>query len=824
MEAEVGAGETRADNASGFKMPYPVATIANLEQRAYINVDNGNIPEWLFTRVHKFCGIAKDPTRLLRDNQASLKDTFQKLHVNIDVEFHRRGQQRAEADTAPWSEHTLGSAGLLTFLLWVTKNRALKPGNKVKALNLILALAQQAMEYAVLAGNADLICMGMLVATGGSLVCQELAFNAQGLCHNAWKALLIKNVGVVALWGKLCTRTWLNRCLSTSLEHASFSDVLFFLIYMWCHPTLTLAGCNVWQACGQHCLPNLLNNISQWLTTFARHLADQALQHLPALTTKSGRARRIADPVNKLLLLFKLRKEKVHRKRVADTHDYGSQSTRMIAFENYIDSLLYLQALEGTFGGSASQQISVCWDPSSYGGKDTYIGVVYDPAKNLAAFLPSQQLSQVMMSDLEQGLLPLARSRKLTRLDGFKELKGLSSSLRGIGIDIIDFKVPEGLLCRPLEAGEYRLVGPTGSVYVHFEETGALVPQVPAHLDLGALPCLLSVSDQGPNNTASLNYCMYSKQALLFWSSWDPFHRAWNDIKNAFKKTQCRAWRVVLELSLVANMNYGPFGSSSWFYKKRAKLEQLLLTTTVGSAHWQQFQHLIAMERKQQEPSTGEEAQSLLDSMASLESFLNKGPLIKLMRWFSFFESMLFHQGDWFATKMVILHAAGDEAEASGEDVDMGPLVGNEDHKKELQDLKKRKGTWKLAPQLINHRNIAIKDCILSVGRSTWKHFAERSRQLLSPDHILEYNISCAFRSFWVSELADMIGQSLWDTRNLDHVLPKWCMHSDALIWHMDILDHLLETRAMSRCIPLHATCFVPPLAIPNSRSGKGCP
>lgn len=672
----------------------------------------------------------------------------------------------------------------------------------------MLAIAQQAMEYAAHAGNLELICMGMVLSNSGTLACQELAFNEQGLCHNAWKALLIQNAGVVALWQSLCTKTWLNRCLSTSLEHASFSDVLFFLIYMWCHPTLSVARSNVWKACGQHCLPNVLNNISQWLTAFARHLANQVLQHLPALTTKSGRARRAADPVNKLLLLWKLRKEKLHRKRVADTHDYGSQATRMIAFENYIDSLLYLQMLESTFGGSTSQQISVCWDPSSYGGKDTYIGVVYDPEKNLAAFLPSQQLSQVMMSDLEQGLLPLAKSRKLTRLEGFKELKGLSSSLRGIGIDITDFKVPEGLFCRPLEAGEYRLVGPNGVVYVLCEQ-GTLVPQVPAHLDLGALPCLLSVSDQGPNNTASLNYCMFSKQALLFWGTWDPFHRAWNDIKGAFKKTQCRAWRVVLEMSLVANMNYGPFGSSSWFYKKRAKLEQLLLTTTVGSTHWQQFQHLIAMERRQQEPRTGEEAQSLLDSMASLESFLNKGPLIKLMRWFSFFESMLFHNGDWWATKMVILHGAGDEGGAgeSGEDdVDMEQLAGHEDHRKELQELKKRKGTWKLAPQLINHRNLAIKDCILSVGRATWKHFAERSRQLLSPAHILEYNISCAFRSYWVSELADMIGQSLWDPRNLDHVLPKWCMHSDALIWHTDIFDSFVEARSMSlaafHCMP----------------------
>lgn len=225
---------------------------------------------------------------------------------------------------------------------------------------------------------------------------------------------------------------------------------------------------------------------------------------------------------------------------------------------------------------------------------------------------------------------------------------------------------------------------------------------------------------------------MYSSAALLFWSTWDPFHRCWNDIKGSLKKAKCQAWRCVLELALVANLNYGPFGSSTWFFKKRSKLEQFLLSTSVSHDKWQRFQHLICMERRQAEPSSPEDQQRLLDSMACIESFLNKGPLIKLMRWFSWFESMAYITGDFFATKMILEDAEEDEGSAG--EVEVEVLRLNQDHKQELNELKKRKGSWKLAPSLIHDKNLAIKDCIMAVGRASWKSFALRAKGVSSTD------------------------------------------------------------------------------------------
>ena len=515
-EEEPGQERQVEDDLKGFQLPYPVATLQDVEQRAYINEKKGNTPEWLYQRVHAYCGVAKDSGRLLRNNQASLKEAFESLQVPMEMELHYRKQgEPEEGHEAAWQDHTLGSGGFFAFLLWAMRNRALKASTKVKALNLFLIMAQKAMDFAFLSANPEVVCMVLMHTGQGTLVSEELHFSEQGLCHDRWKGFLHQNTGAIALWEKLGSRTWLNRCISSSSAHASWQDICFFLCFIYCHQTLAMARTHLWKAIGRHCLPIVLNQAAQWLNHMARELGKQALQQLPELRTKTGRAKRCADPVNKLLLLWKLRKKKLHRKTIGSTHDTGKASQRMLKFENYIDCLLYLQQLESAFGGDPRPQLSISWDPSTYGGKDTFVGCVYNPQTNLAGYLPNQQLTQVMVSDLETSLLPLARSRKLTRLDGYKDLKGLSASLGGIGLRLEDFKVPEGLLWRPMQAGQFRLRGANGNIFV-VDEDGHVKRQLPDGLDLGNIPCLVSTSDQGPKcSSTELLHVQQSGTAFL---------------------------------------------------------------------------------------------------------------------------------------------------------------------------------------------------------------------------------------------------------------------------------------------------------------------
>ena len=68
-----------------------------------------------------------------------------------------------------------------------------------------------------------------------------------------------------------------------------------------------------------------------------------------------------------------------------------------------------------------------------------------------------------------------------------------------------------------------------------------------------------------------LKYLMHFKLTLLgsFWSL--PQTMKWLE-ENAMK----RCWRMVLEMTLVANLNYGPFGSAGWYWKKPAKLDMFM--------------------------------------------------------------------------------------------------------------------------------------------------------------------------------------------------------------------------------------------------------
>ena len=51
----------------------------------------------------------------------------------------------------------------------------------------------------------------------------------------------------------------------------------------------------------------------------------------------------------------------------------------------------------------------------------------------------------------------------------------------------------------------------------------------------------------------------------------DPNHRVWNDIKLAAQRTRSFLWKSIIQLMLVFNLNYGPYGQGHWFEEKKEK-------------------------------------------------------------------------------------------------------------------------------------------------------------------------------------------------------------------------------------------------------------
>jgi hypothetical protein len=180
----------------------------------------------------------------------------------------------------------------------------------------------------------------------------------------------------------------------------------------------------------------------------------------------------------------------------------------------------------------------------------------------------------------------------------------------------------------------------------------------------------------------------------------------------------------MLEMTLVFNLNTGPFGSGAWASTKRDMQQRFLEREGPSSPAFLQYASAMAKDRGEADPVTDADYQRLWAALRSLETFAKQGPLVKLMRWFSFFESARFYRPELSAIKMLLEYGQGLGAPGSP----VLPLVpaapgspvalevgeqgaGQEpqsaaDAAAELRDLKRRSGLMKLAPTLINEKNI----------------------------------------------------------------------------------------------------------------------
>ncbi|CAE7344097.1 unnamed protein product [Symbiodinium sp. CCMP2592] len=707
-----------------------------------------------------------------------------------ELTYRGRQEQSAASSSESWKGHSVGCRGFFAILLWLLRNKSLANECKRLALKLFLGMACLCIAAAA---DEETVFMAMLVDRQGSLKQSQLSFEGHRLvCAGAWSSLLASCPGGSDIWSKLSRCTWMGRCITSPAEAATLEDFLFYLAWLFCHPKSQKRGQNLFSCMALCTLPRVLSVLGGRLMLFAKQLAKQELDVLPVMKTKNDVARKQSDPVNRMILMYRLRREKMRRRQVARTHEDLSLSTvRFMQYEAFLDCLLHYNSVKHVF--SQERQLCIAWDPSSYGGKEVLVGAVYSRRLDKAAWLLNQELRPVMLGDIDETLLPLAKQAKLKRVAGYNELRGLSASLRTLGLSLLDFLIPDGLIARPLAANEFRLQGPDGRWWVHDESAGTTVPQIPASLrnQLDRVPILLSVSDQGPVNVSALNFLQYGSPVCID-SQFDTFHRAWNDIKASLKRSVYKGWRTVLVLTVVANLPYGPYSSSQFFFRKKAKLEEFLATRTSDCDSWQRYVGLISREQRVQEPRTKDANEAMFTSLRDMPSFQTKGPLVKLLRWFSFFESMTFLSGQFWATKMVLQesmagHAeseeSGDETMPNAKDPATGAIMFSSFFllAKELQELKKKKGSWRLAGQAITELNLCIKDCILSVGKASWKFHAERARAIKSPMQVLSHNVACASSRFWALELEEMLESSLWDASMLQHVLPRFQGHEKAL-------------------------------------------
>lgn len=271
-------------------------------------------------------------------------------------------------------------------------------------------------------------------------------------------------------------------------------------------------------------------------------------------------------------------------------------------------------------------------------------------------------------------------------------------------------------------------------------------------------------------------------------------------------------YKTMLEMTVVYNLPYGPFGSGTWFGRKHDCLQDFLAQHSASSTTFQEHLPYICRELGIPEPQHMAQQQDLFESLGKLRSFAEKGPLVKLMRWFSFFESAAFYQGELYATKMILM-SAGTEYEAEQEEPAASfdhEGLASKDPRAELAELKKKKGVWKLAQLLITERNIDLQRMVMQVCRATWKHHALRARTIKSPSDVFQYNVACSTQWKWAEELEDMVRHGCFDREELFqqfHEEPGED-RKGLLAEHANFLEELLCVRGSS----LAVAALTPPM------------
>ena len=176
-------------------------------------------------------------------------------------------------------------------------------------------------------------------------------------------------------------------------------------------------------------------------------------------------------------------------------------------------------------------------------------------------------------------------------------------------------------------------------------------------------PLLCSVSDQGGINRGVLDYVQFMLPLGILVAH-DSTHRCYNDLKASLRAS--RLFRSFLAFGVVHNINYGPAGTKTWFTRKRHALHEFCKKRSCHSNPFLSYMASICQERGEVEDGAAEQRERMWAAMKQMKGCQIHGPLTKLMRWYSWWESCKFHSGEVFFTKLLMLHGNTWEA-ADGE-------------------------------------------------------------------------------------------------------------------------------------------------------------
>ena len=536
-----------------------------------------------------------------------------------------------------------------------------------------------------------------------------------------WQPLFEWYSPAAGVWGGLRNKGWCGYKIGSNLGHATIVDILVFIMYAKCHAHAKAMRRDI----GTFLWPPLLHLVGHALEQLAHKLAARDLEAATLLKGKSGNFRRTPHG-NKILLLKRLRNKKSYRRLTMSSHsDLVPAGSGLVKFEPLVECSEYVQLLSKHF--SSCHHVQISWDPSTYSGDEVLIATIYSHENNLCGCLPIQFLLPVAATELHEELQALAAKKTITRVAGYTELRALAHAMKSASKDLNNFKLPEDLLWRQLDSNEQRVLE-GGQFWVVKTDSQERALQWPGNFSTQKQCILVSITDQGRVNLGVLGYVVYHLGHCIL-VAFGKQHRSYNDIKNSLK--QAGLFKSFLAFALLYNINSAPQGTKVWFLKKQSALKAFIAASNPHCQPCLSYVPLICSERCEKETGHPEQRERLWQELANMRSGQIHGPLTKLMRWYSWWQSAEFYAGQCWMTRLIMLHSSGvgldeDKLDSSFQ------LPEGLTPQQEVRQLKMKHGGWSLAPALVTKASMWEREFIVELGRPLWSQYTEMTQAVKS--------------------------------------------------------------------------------------------
>ena len=324
------------------------------------------------------------------------------------------------------------------------------------------------------------------------------------------------------------------------------------------------------------------------------------------------------------------------------------------------------------------------------------------------------------------------------------------------------WKLPASICVRRLEAGEERIFIPDlGEFVIYNRDTTESRSQLPrSALDYKPFTLVHCLDRHNVNSSLVHGWSALGFLSVFFFG-W--FHALWGGLKHSLRRSNHgRFWKVIQGFIVLQNLNFYPFKSGEFFFKKRNALLAYIATHSHRSGNFQSIKHAFAAKLGL---PVGYDAADLylFNRLAEVRSYNWRGDIVKLNRWCSINECWIGTDEkpglrfEVWGSKLILSQilsrsppAETTEAERTG---DIAPDQVASDVSAPYME---RAHAW-VCPY-----HIFVMDAFCLVSKSLHTAYSHRASQVKSPATLLELNL-CRQRSGISAEVLAIAADALFD-------------------------------------------------------------